>query len=360
VTAWIVRAVCLGLAFALAACNGPGPRRRHARRQRPVQETLPTQPDTTAQVSDSLHYLPPVVDERVRQVPAQLARAVKQNPEANLPRLVSFLIQDRLTDSAKVRVIHDWMADNIVYDVQGYLSGHLPGGSPADVLRTGKSVCQGFGNLFEQMCKLAGLECVTVSGYGRGYSFRLFETEDLTKSNHAWDAVRIDGRWRLVDVTWDAGYVEGGRYIKEYSLDHFLAEPSAFVFTHFPEDQAWQLMRPALGVQQFTNLPFLRGGFWTYGLKFTTAFSRVNRAEDEVEFAVLAPPNVSVLAGLLREDETKIPGATTVRRKGGVYCLTVKFPGPGRWIVRLYAKAGPPSGMHHAVADLGFLPSILP
>ncbi len=293
------------------------------------------------------------MDQRVRQVPDELSRAVRQDPETHLPKLVAFLVRDCHTDSAKARVIHDWLADNVAYDVQGYASGRLPSGRPADVLRTGRSVCQGFGNLFEQMCRLAGLECVTISGYGRGYSFRLFENEDPAKSNHAWNAVRIEGRWRLVDVTWDAGHIAGRQYIKDYNLDYFFLDPSAFIFTHFPADPSWQLLTPALTPQQFTNLPFLRGNFWTYKLKFTTQFSRVNRVDRKLEFSIIAPPNVSVLVNLLSEDEREIPSAATVRRDGCAHDIAVTFPNPGRWLVRVYATASLPSDMHPGVADLG-------
>ena len=66
--------------------------------------------------------------------------------------------------------------------------------------------------------------------------------------NHAWNAVKIQERWHLVDVTWDAGHIEGKIYHKQYGTAYLFADPRQFLYTHFPTDAKWQLLqRPMHG-----------------------------------------------------------------------------------------------------------------
>lgn len=51
-------------------------------------------------------------------------------------------------------------------------------------------VCHHYADLFRDMCNRMGIPCEDVTGMGNGES-------------HAWNRVYIDGKWSLVDCTWD-------------------------------------------------------------------------------------------------------------------------------------------------------------
>lgn len=53
-----------------------------------------------------------------------------------------------------------------------------------------KIVCGGYAGIFKQVCNRYGLESEVITGYGNG-------------EYHAWNAVRIDEKWRYVDCCWD-------------------------------------------------------------------------------------------------------------------------------------------------------------
>jgi hypothetical protein len=53
---------------------------------------------------------------------------------------------------------------------------------------------------------------------------------------HAWNAVKIEGSWRLVDVTW-ASQVTGVRE------GFFMVPPEQFIETHYPSHSDWQLLK---------------------------------------------------------------------------------------------------------------------
>jgi len=46
-----------------------------------------------------------------------------------------------------------------------------------------------------------------LSGYSKGYGYKIGQTFQ-GNSDHAWNAVYLDGRWHLLDSTWGSGTVD--------------------------------------------------------------------------------------------------------------------------------------------------------
>lgn len=55
------------------------------------------------------------------------------------------------------------------------------------------SVCDGIASAFKLLCSIEGIECIEVSGIG---------VTSRGSENHAWNKVKIDGKWYIVDATW--------------------------------------------------------------------------------------------------------------------------------------------------------------
>ncbi|KAL4608354.1 kyphoscoliosis peptidase [Arapaima gigas] len=147
---------------------------------------------------------------------------------------VEVLVQDLLkgtnSDIEKLRSIWMWVTHHIEYDVEGFLNPSLRLNSPSEVLRTRKAVCAGYTLLFQKMCSLAGIECQEVSGHSKGFQYK--PGKRFTGSgNHARNAVRLDGKWHLLDSTWGAGHVskDGHRFTFKYNEFYFLTHPALFV-----------------------------------------------------------------------------------------------------------------------------------
>jgi len=122
----------------------------------------------------------------------------------------------------KVRAIFMWMNSNIQYDYVGLASNNYTFEVP-EVLRKRVAVCDGYSRLFYYLCSGAGI----TSNYLRGLTPR---------GEHAWNSVRIDNKWYLIDVTW--------------GLKYFLLSPNIFIQDHFPEGfNKWTLLnnRTTLG-----------------------------------------------------------------------------------------------------------------
>lgn len=88
----------------------------------------------------------------------------------------------------KVKSIHDYLANNIVYD-DTIAEPNIFDAYGA--LITGICVCEGYAEAFKLLCDREGIPCLTVIGTGNGGA-------------HKWNMVQMeDGEWYLLDSTWD-------------------------------------------------------------------------------------------------------------------------------------------------------------
>jgi len=195
------------------------------------------------------------------------AMFVPENFCTDIPTLVKYLTEPVSNDFEKVRAIFTWIAHNISYDDYGYNTGNYADGSAQGVFTNRVSVCNGFAELFKAMGEEAGLETVKISGYAKGYGHRLEQT--FTTTNHAWNAVRINGKWILIDVTWGhgSGSTVNGRLQSQKKFDDFWFDtnPYDMIFTHLPEDSQWQLIDNRLSKTQFERLPYVQSSFFSMG-----------------------------------------------------------------------------------------------
>ncbi|NXM74933.1 KY peptidase, partial [Serilophus lunatus] len=196
--------------------------------------------------------------------------ASKVNVTSSVEELVKALLKQARTDLEKVRAIWMWICHNIEYDVEGFHNKDQLPTQPEYVLRMGKSICGGYAKLFEQMCSIAGIQCKKLSGYSKGYGYKIGQTftED---SNHAWNAVYLEGRWHLLDSTWGSGSVDDSctEFTYRYNEFYFLTHPALFINSHFPNNSNWQLLKPTVTLKEFENNMLHKTTFYTLGMLAT-------------------------------------------------------------------------------------------
>lgn len=179
------------------------------------------------------------------------ALAAPQEAEKSLESLAEYLTASAIDDREACRAIYRWLVDRIDYDWEAFEAfvntGKAPADSPELVLKHRKAVCAGFAASFTRIAKHAGLEAVTVVGHAKGLGVKA--TDDL-KTNHGWNAVKLDGRWHLLDSTWASNQKKNPKSIEFF----FLTPPEQFVFEHFPAEPKWQLLEPAIDAEQFSSL----------------------------------------------------------------------------------------------------------
>jgi hypothetical protein len=124
------------------------------------------------------------------------------------------------TDYEKAEAIHDWVADNIYYDYD-YLNGitQTTNITTLSVLENKYAVCSGYANLTRDLLTAAGIPCKQVMGYALGVAEEEDDWSDIDQQtvspNHVWNEAYVDGRWLIMDTTWDSsnGY-EGEKFTK--------------------------------------------------------------------------------------------------------------------------------------------------
>ena len=186
-------------------------------------------------------------------IPLEISKGIRTAPGNFLDALVEYLISWTDDDFLKIKSIHDWICTNIAYDVTAYNRGEIKLTEPLVTLRYGTAVCGGYAMLFNQMAKKAGFESHYVAGVTKGRSKYAIGPQGIF-TRHAWNSVKINERYYLVDVTWDAGYVNNNKFIYSYSTDFFLTEPDIFVKRHYPNAPGWLLIDEFITIEKFKTL----------------------------------------------------------------------------------------------------------
>jgi hypothetical protein len=172
-----------------------------------------------------------------------------------IAQLARTLTRDVSGDSARAARLYEWVARNLAYDVKGFLSGRLSDGTPEKVYRRRVAVCGGYVALFQRLAREAGLHAEPIYGYAKGFTYR--SGASSKRPNHAWLALRVNDRWRLVDPTWGSGFVNNGRFEPRFTWDYFMVDASELILSHFPEDARWQLLPKQVRRAEFERLPMV-------------------------------------------------------------------------------------------------------
>ena len=96
-------------------------------------------------------------------------------------------------------------------------SGNYQDMDAKNVLLTKKGVCEGYANLMAALLRSKGIPCKVQGGYALGIDTKKEWSSsniDTTEGNHAWNEVYVNGRWIIIDATWDSqNQYKDGRYI---------------------------------------------------------------------------------------------------------------------------------------------------
>jgi transglutaminase-like putative cysteine protease len=277
------------------------------------------------------------MEARVSRVPQDLTDKVFTDPETTLPGVVSLLTNGISDQFLKAKTLHDWICDNIAYDSKMYFSGRVTAPDYISVLKKKLAVCSGYANLFNQMCKLAGIESIGINGYSKGFGY----TGKIgNNTDHAWNAVNIGNKWYLIDVTWDAGALDQRTYVKGYSTEWLFLDSRPFLYSHLPDEDAYQYYAPALTANDFMREPNIAGIFFQYGLSLKADKPEFNNVIDGT-FAFdigLANANVSVSAMLRTPRQQNIDAASWFNRKGAVVTAEFDVPDTNEYKGHIFAR----------------------
>jgi transglutaminase/protease-like cytokinesis protein 3 len=129
----------------------------------------------------------------------------------------------------------------------------------AETFKNKTGVCEEYAQSFKKLCDLLKIEAEVIKGNVRNTADEIGQISNTT--NHAWNAVKIDKKWIILDVTWAAGSETNGKWIRNFD-DYFYDIPTHKIFkTHYPEDKIWVIRFGRMSKKEFYSQPIYSNTF---------------------------------------------------------------------------------------------------
>lgn len=291
-------------------------------------------PEKLQEKSLVLHGVPiPGTDLRwpLPRTPHPAAGAVPDTALRSPSALGKWLKAEIADPVERVRALHDVVATRIRYDFDRIRdnSNNESNQAAAVVLKTGLGVCAGYANLIKAAGSAAGLEVVRLSGDSRNLGdYGASSGEDIRFNNgggHAWNAVRIDGRWFFIDATWDAGHgtvAEG--FTADYRTTYLFTPPDVMILTHRPDATRWQHLETPLSRADWLRQPYLRPRARELGLSLEAPDRPFVPWSHLLEVKVDNPLGVKVKAHVERDADGKVISQCDATREPGLTRLACR------------------------------------
>eukprot|EP00761_Pharyngomonas_kirbyi_P007141 gb/GECH01007150.1/.p1 GENE.gb/GECH01007150.1/~~gb/GECH01007150.1/.p1 ORF type:complete len:366 (+),score=57.76 gb/GECH01007150.1/:1-1098(+) len=242
----------------------------------------------------------------------------------------------------KVMVFLRWMTEHLKHDKKNRKRFE----SPEEILAYRKISKRGFAIFFKNLCDFASVNCEIIEGYVKDC---YFIAEKYQNFYQLWNAVEVQGSFKLVDPMWATGSfpireVKGKRsvnYPPHFNEYWVFTRPEQFIHTHFPFNTKWQLFpkeKPTWDLKSFLECPF-RQGMHYHDLILSTTEPLIETRNEKLRFEIGYPPGIMVDAILWRGNyEYQINDQLEIwnSQKKGV--VIANFPEPGYFCLELLSR----------------------
>ena len=305
------------------------------------QQLIPT----ASEIFASQKYLPIQPGDSVKLAEQDFSRIDLLAQQLNysgssVTELAHLLTQNAVTESDKARIIYAWITQHVTYDVAAFneaiANDNYPDVSPTKVLRDRTTICSGYSNLYQALAEAMGLDAAIVIGYARGATPP--NDPRFKDVNHAWNSVKIDGSWYLLDATFGAGSIEDGKFAFNYNPYYFATPPQQFFNLHYPKDSGWQLLSATKTRTEFDNLAKTTSKFYNLGLNTVSHSKSLITTADRLNIELEVPEDVMAIAEL-KQNERQIAGnRVLINRQGQNMVINIAPPAAGTYDLTIYAK----------------------
>jgi hypothetical protein len=261
--------------------------------------------------------------------------------------LAAYFASPDWSERQRARAILRWIAEFVTYDA----SAEDAGLDPALVLRGRRASCAGYAALFQALADAVGLKAETVVGHSKRFAGDSLEGSSF-QWNHSWNAVRVNGQWRLVDCCWAAGHLdERGAFVRRFNPHYFLTAPRAFANDHFPRDARWQLLDPPISKQEYLRQVHVLPPFFDCDLKLASHQSGEIETDGALSVTIGAPPQTYLTAVLTRDGRRVAGHHTFTERRADGYVIRALCPTAGQYVLRVFARRGTANGAYAWALD---------
>jgi len=287
----------------------------------------------------------------------QHALATPESAETSIESLAAWLVEPARNELEKARAIYRWVTHNITYDLEAMLTGNIPDQSAAVVLERRTAVCGGYATLFKELSLAAGLQAVKITGWVRGaYGYTIGDSViGSPGSYHAWNAVKINDGWYLLDSTWGdvdrATVTQEPQRVCRFHEFYFLTPPNQLIYRHFPRNSDWQLLEVPVSAAEFLKPPCVGPPFFEYGLDFDSHTEGVIEVDHQLTVTLQVPADILLSVELRQDDQKLLEWLTFAQRKGEKYQVDAVFPHAGDYILRIFAERKGDDGIFEWMLD---------
>ncbi|CAH8524772.1 unnamed protein product [Schistosoma bovis] len=236
---------------------------------------------------------------------------------------------------------------------------------------------------FESLCHYSNIPCVTVKGLAKGVDYvvgmRLNDINDqlqqqqsssssassssiMHRLQHAWNAAYLDNKWALFDPMWAAQrlavsantrlsqLVQTGQMDYETDMFYFNVDPAKFIYSHYPFDENWQMLKPPVTLKEFENSVLLKPAFFRHGLGLLSHQDCVILAPNKLVIKLSMPKTLTDTLKFTfnlkyegKDDNLDLPnlsqfGIHELSRRDATVTFHFRFPKPGGYKLTLYAQ----------------------
>jgi len=279
----------------------------------------------------------------------------------NIDELANRINTDFNLDEEKVRALYNWLAINIRYNYKKDLFFDISKTRMIyfndydkqsqlkrrqlkrleKILRTKKAVCIDYSNLFKEVCTRIGIVSEVVKGHSKVSVYDI-DSENKVK-NHAWNVVKIRGKWKLIDVTWATVFISEKfkKISKKYYDYYFFTDPNELILTHFPANKKWQLVDSKISKSAFFKSPLFYTNYFIDEFKisnFQNGVIQVNKKRLIIHFDSI-PKNKSIVYTIEGDDNLKPLQFRKVKK--GNYKSSIRYGKSDNSSLTIYADKLP-------------------
>ena len=203
------------------------------------------------------------------------------------------------SDVQRLRAIFTWVSEKIAWDeplddrdeIDMNRVINMKRGSPREVAV-----------LVQEMCAAVGLHTETIRGFLKTPG-EVLDLDSLSRPNHWWNGVLIDGEWRIMDCSLanptnpqrNSHVTTNSQHTESW---YFLARPLEICYTHIPLLPEHQHICPPISPDVLLALPAACPPFFKHNLQmpdYDTSLVRIDGLE-VMHIRILVPPDVECAA----------------------------------------------------------------
>ncbi|WP_460218170.1 transglutaminase domain-containing protein [Psychroserpens sp. MEBiC05023] len=209
------------------------------------------------------------------------------------------------SDINKVRAVFYWVSNHIAYDFKSatnntngykYINSNPDDGYEERLLQMHKTyaeralkrklaVCEGYSQLIKFTLNALDIKSEVIHGFAKVFPSEIGIIRNTT--NHAWNVVKIDNEWKLLDATWATGIEINQPKIFNFTDTYFLISPEHLILTHFPKEEQWQLLYPPITKSNYFFKPIFYEAYFSSGLELNMDSSGIIKAKQGTKIKLI-------------------------------------------------------------------------